>query len=35
VVFKLLDDKDPTELVWKMVRPTYEPFRRESADDSL
>jgi RNA ligase len=34
VVFKLLDGKDPTELVWKMVRPAYEPFRRESTDDA-
>jgi RNA ligase len=34
VVFKLLDGKDPTELLWKLVRPVYEPFRRESADDS-
>jgi RNA ligase len=34
VVFKLLDGKDSNELVWKMVRPMFEPFRRESADDA-
>ncbi len=29
LVFALLDRRDITEKVWLLVKPTYEPFRRE------
>ena len=31
-VFRLLDGSDVNDYVWKLVRPTYEPYRTEAAD---